>query len=76
MTKVAAIARSISHNEIVTVDYDVTLADMLSAESDDSVVNSAYRVTEYWGTDEDGNEWRVHMRHETEDDASESDDEG
>jgi hypothetical protein len=66
MTKVAAIARSISHQETVTVDYDSTLGDMLSAESEGVVVNSAYRQTEYWGTDEDGNEWRVHMRHEVE----------
>lgn len=73
MTKVAAIARSISHQETVFVDHDVTLADMISAESEGSVVNSAYRVTEYWGTDDEGNEWRVHMRHEVEGESNESD---
>lgn len=63
MSRLAAIVQSVSQNEIVTVEHDVTLMDQLSAESDDSVVNR--QVTEYWGTDADGNEWRVHVRHES-----------
>lgn len=55
-----AINRSISHTEIVTIDYDSDAASDLSAASDDSV--EANGLTEYWGTDDDGNEWRVHMR--------------
>jgi hypothetical protein len=57
-----AIDRSISHTEIVTIDYDSDAASDLSAASDDSV--EANGLTEYWGTDDDGNEWRVHMRDE------------
>jgi hypothetical protein len=33
----------------------------LSAESEDSAVNGD--ETEYWGTTEDGSEWRVHAQH-------------
>jgi hypothetical protein len=55
-----AIQRSISHTEIVTIDYDAAVAADLAVECDDSV--EANEVTEYWGTDADGNEWRVHMR--------------
>lgn len=54
------IERSISHHEIVTVDYDATTAEDLTAACDDSV--EANGATEYWGTDDDGNEWRVHLR--------------
>jgi hypothetical protein len=55
-----AIDRSISHTEIVTIDYDSDAASDLSVECDDNV--SANGVTEYWGTNDEGNEWRVHMR--------------
>lgn len=55
-----AIARSISHNEIVTIDYSSEAADMLRSECEDNV--DANGLTEYWGTDDDGSEWRVHMR--------------
>ncbi len=57
-----AIARSINHREIVTIDYDSDAAGDLSAASDDNV--AANGLTEYWGTDGEGNEWRVHMRTE------------
>lgn len=56
----AAIDRSVSHNEIVTLDYAYEVATDLSAESEDSV--EANGVTEYWGTRDDGEEWRVHLR--------------
>ena len=55
-----AIERSISHNEIVTIDYDRDAASDLSVECEDNV--SANGMTEYWGTNDEGNEWRVHMR--------------
>ena len=59
-----AIARSISHTEIVTLDYDATADVDLAAACEDSVVCQSH--TEYWGTDDDGQEWRVHMRHRAE----------
>ncbi len=54
-----AIKRSISHNETVTLDYDISLALDLSAACDDNVETAS--VVEYWGTDDNGNEWRVHL---------------
>lgn len=56
-----AIARSISHNEIVTIDYSEADYEDLLVECDDRADNND--VHEFWGTrDEDGKEWRVHMR--------------
>lgn len=55
----AAIARSISHNEIVHIDQDAEAHEELSLAAEDSVWNDP--VTEYWGTTEDGSEWRVHV---------------
>ncbi len=57
-----AIARSISHDEIVTIDYHAEASEELQLTCDDWVVNTAYGLTEYWGTTDDGNEWRVHIR--------------
>lgn len=54
---VGAIARSISHNEIVHVTCTAHQLDALLADADDYVENGD--VTEAWGTD-DGSEWRVH----------------
>jgi hypothetical protein len=61
-----AIARSISHNEIVHVDLTVTPYDSdiptdLLVACDDWA-DSSPEVTEYWGTSESGAEWRVHVR--------------
>lgn len=61
-----AIKRSVSHNEIVTIAYDSDAASDLRAESKDSVNDADRRVTEYWGTTDAGDEWRVHMRAEPE----------
>lgn len=55
-----AIARSVSHTEIVTLPYDEAVAGQLAVLADDSV--EADGTHEYWGTDEDGHEWRVHLR--------------
>lgn len=59
-TAECAIARSISHTEIVTIDYDADAETDLLAACEDSV--DAGEVTEYWGTDDEGREWRVHVR--------------
>ena len=53
------IARSISHNEIAHDKYDASTAAELAALAEDSVENGA--VIEYWGWDDDGAEWRVHL---------------
>lgn len=68
-TAADAIARSISHTEIVTLSFDAernekidamhVKGDLLNA-SEDWVESGS--VTEYWGKDDDGNEWRVHVR--------------
>ena len=56
-----AIARSVSHNEIVTIDYtDSDALQTLLVEGDDWI--EANGVAEYWGTTESGSEWRVHVR--------------
>lgn len=55
-----AIARSVSRNEIVTVDYDASVASELVAESENHVQGND--VTEFWGITPTGDEWRVHMR--------------
>lgn len=55
-----AIARSISHNEIVHIDQDAEAHEELLLASEDSVWSDP--ETQYWGTTEDGHEWRVHVR--------------
>ena len=54
-----AIARSVSHGEIVTVEDEPGLQDALLCACDDHV--SANDVHEFWGTTDDGDEWRVHV---------------
>jgi len=58
-TAANAIDRSISHNEIVTLPYDADIASDLLVECEDST--ESHDVTEYWGTTEHGDTWRVHM---------------
>lgn len=66
MTAKEAIERSISHNEIVTITpnpADVLAAaklttDLIAASDDWTRGND--RV-EFWGTDDSGAEWRVHV---------------
>jgi hypothetical protein len=67
MTKTAkaAIDRSESHDEIVTIDYDADAFAALKAASSDYA--SADGVTEFWRNDPDSETamtWRVHMRDE------------
>lgn len=66
MTADQAIERSISHTEIVTLDYTDDLVFALRNESDDSV-KANYGETEYWGT-RDGRHWRVHLYDASSDD--------
>ncbi len=61
------IETSIRENRIVTVPRDVrmamgadVIADDLSARSDNGGTANG-DVIEYWGTDDDGDEWRVHL---------------
>lgn len=60
-----AIKRSISHNEIVTLDYDRQIAADLLAACTDHVTSDG--ITEYWADAEDSTgsdgkmAWRVHM---------------
>lgn len=66
-----AIERSVSHNEIVTIDaddYSAELVEYLESESDGSADTTYERgdLLEFWGTDAGGDEWRVHVRHEVE----------
>ena len=59
MNATQAIERSISHNEIVTIESTPEVLDQLLIECDDHV-DAGERI-EFWGTD-DGKEWRVHAR--------------
>lgn len=54
-----AIARSISHDEIVHLDYCSSLGMDLRDVCEDSRAHDD--VTEYWGITDDGEEWRVHL---------------
>lgn len=59
VTATKLIADSISTNSIIHAEWNGELADTLSAESEDYAESAD--VVEYWGTDDDGNEWRVHL---------------
>lgn len=62
MDALQAITRSISHNEIVTVSLDKAGIEELEALCDDSVDVSGDRDRiEFWGTNTDGEHWRVHV---------------
>lgn len=54
----AAIARSISHNEIVRLPFSNAFEIALVAECEDSA--EAFNEDEYWGSTRAG-EWRVHL---------------
>lgn len=58
-----AISRSISHNEIVTIEAG-TQRDAIEAElarECEGDTDANHDVHEFWGTDCDGAEWRVHV---------------
>lgn len=56
-----AIARSISHNEIVTMDWTADRELALLAACQDHVDTRDHRGVQFWGSDE-SDEWRVHLR--------------
>jgi hypothetical protein len=53
--------RSIQGNAIAHESYDSALADELQLMCDDSATEASMPAAEYWGTDDEGNEWRVHL---------------
>jgi len=53
-----AIAQSVSTNSIVHLDAGSDVIDALAAYCDDSAEHAD--ALEYWGTDDDGNDWRIH----------------
>ena len=59
LTAEELISESITHTTIANAAYTPELAASLRALSDDSVETAS--VLEYWGTDDDGNAWRVHL---------------
>jgi hypothetical protein len=59
-TASSLIARSTSHSEVAHAEWSADLAADLAAECDDSTEASA-TVLEFWGVDDDGVEWRVHL---------------
>ena len=64
MTVTQAIERSITHDEIVTIDHTPENASELAGLCDDSAdltVTYGRPAAEYWGRDDDGAEWRVHL---------------
>lgn len=74
-----AIDQSIRQNEIVTLKgYTVDTAEWVDVvngladraedwvETNGSTSEPGNSVREYWGTDEDGDEWRVHVAYRTE----------
>jgi len=54
-----AINESIANDCIVHLDHTPELADELQSICDDSVDNDG--VIEYWGVDDDGRDWRIHL---------------
>jgi hypothetical protein len=66
----SAIAESVSHNSIVTIEGDADVRAELSVLADGEVESTVDRgpdepwgyITEYWGGDRD-NQWRVHVVH-------------
>lgn len=61
-TIAAAISQSVAQTEIVTLDFDVEGLEKLKADAEDWVEGN--RCFEFWGIDQGGEQWRVHMRKE------------
>jgi hypothetical protein len=56
-----AIEISVKESRIVHTCLPMDEADNLGVASDDCVtIHTEPRMVEYWGSDEGGNEWRVH----------------
>jgi hypothetical protein len=61
-TATEAIERSISHNEITRCERTECNFEDLMFVSDNS--NDGNDETEFWGEDDNGNTWRVHIAYE------------
>lgn len=66
MTKTTAqlIAKSVARNTVVHVQGTPEMHDALTVECEDSVQThdqDGLDLTEYWGTTDDGAEWRIHV---------------
>lgn len=55
-----AIRESLQYTTIVELDDEPGLRLELFMESEDDVENEG--IAEYWGTDDEGDGWRVHVR--------------
>lgn len=55
------IARSVSHTEIAREEYSEGLAAALKRACDGDVFSAQHERHEYWGTTDEGDEWRVHL---------------
>tara|TARA_R110002126_G_scaffold269547_1_gene413274 strand:+ start:975 stop:1220 length:246 start_codon:yes stop_codon:yes gene_type:complete len=62
-----AISRSVSHNEIVTIVYtDILRLELFMLSDDDAEFHSDNSIVhEFWGKDENNNDWRVHLNHQS-----------
>lgn len=54
-----AIRESIQTDRIVTIEGNAATHEALLALADDSADQP--ELTEYWGTDDDGRSWRIHV---------------
>lgn len=59
-TAADAIAESIRHTSIVVIDDAPGLRDDLMTMCDDNIESDGKH--EFWGTDDEGDDWRVHVR--------------
>lgn len=62
MTSQQLISQSARTNSVVWTDDASLLADLKAASEDSVAANGG--VVEVWGTTDDGDEWRVHVRTE------------
>ena len=63
------IQRSIRRQEIAVEPYDAALVEAFACLADDSARSDT--ALEFWGTEHDGEEWRVHFRLDADTDAGE-----
>lgn len=57
----ALVGRSIGYTSIVCAEYTAGVASRLQRLCDGDTYDAQREVHEYWGTDDDGAEWRVHL---------------
>ena len=66
MNATTAIARSVSHGETVNLTVDVNNENderrLELFEACEDTITTKDDVEEYWGTNDEGKEWRVHVK--------------